>query len=828
MDLRAITGAAKMPGMRQDVREAFRRLRQQPMLSAATMVVLGCAIGAVAAVVAVANAVLLRPLPYPDAGRIAVLWEANPRQQTLVELSYLDFRDWQLGNRSFVDLAAMGSVNWAHRLTGIGDPENVPYAAVTASFFRVMGGAPALGRTLTDADDVPNAARVAVVSHGFWQRRLGGDAKALGRTLTLDGNSFEVVGVMPPAFAYPSGAELWTALRPELDLFRVTQGFDAAADRGFGILFVVGRLRPEVSADAARQDLDRVNATTDQLGGERDPHPVVLTSLEDRLLGSTRPALWLLLAGVVVILAICAANVATLLLMRATATQHESAVRLALGATWARMFRLRLAEAAWLFSGALGVGLWGAWLALPELMRLAPESVYRMSDSALSTGVVAAVTALAALAAVAASLVVTAISVAQARHAEALGSAGRSVSRSRAGTVQRALVMGQCALALVLLTAGGLTAASFRNLTALDLGFEPAGTLTLEVSPSPRFEKAANRDLYSPLIDNIRRIPGVAAVGAAYLRPLVFDGVGMDSQVLPDGHAADDSAAWKAAGVTSNRQVVTAGFFAATGIPVREGRAFGDQDSEHSQPVAMLGETAARRLFPGEAALGRQILADAGPDGKPRWRTVVGVVADVRYRGLQDVRADLYIPHLQLEDAVTHVIVRSHGDPMALLGSVRDQVRQVDPLAVIGDVSTMDAVVERAMAPWRLYVVLFSLLGGLALLMTVVGVYATVRYAVVDRWREWGIRAALGASAHALTNLVMRQSLVPVLLGAGIGAGLALGLGRIMRSILVGAPGIGLQVSLTAIVFLLLAALSAYLPARAARRADPASLLRSM
>ena len=827
MDLRGAITAAKMPGMRQDIREAFRRLRQQPLLSAATVVVLTCAIGAVTAVVAVADAVLLRPLPYPNAERIAVLWEANPRQQTLVELSYPDILDWQRENRSFDDLAAMGSVNWSHRLTGIGDPENVAYAAVSGTFFRVMGSAPVLGRVFNESDDVPNAARVAVVSHGFWQGRLGGDAKAVGRTITLDGASFEVVGVMSSAFDYPSGAELWTALVPELDFFKATQGFDAATDRSFGILFAVGRLRSQVFGDAARQDLDRVNAAIDQHEGARDPRPVVLTSLEDRLLGATRPALWLLLAGVVVILAICAANVATLLLMRAMATHHETAVRLALGATWTQMFRLRLAEALLLFGGALTAGLWAAWVALPMVMRLAPESVYRISDATISVGVVAAVTALVGLAAIVSSLAVTAVSLARARRPDALASEGRSVSRSRAGTVQGVLVAGQCALALMLLTAGGLTVESLRNLRSLDLGFDPTGTLTLEVLPSPRLEKQANRDFYSPLMDQLNGIPGVAAVGAAYLRPLAYDGVGMNAHVLAEGHDPDDNAAWEAAVIT-NREVVTPGFFTAMGTPVSHGRAFTDGDTEQSQPVAILGATAARRLFPSGSALGHQIVGDAGPDGKPRWRTVVGVVADVRYRGLQDVRADLYIPHRQLEDAVKHVIVRSHGSPMALLASVRERVRQVDPQAVIGAVTTMDAVVERAMAPWRLYMVLFSVLGGLALLMTVVGIYATVRYAVVDRWREWGIRAALGASAQALTNLVLRQSLTPVLLGAGMGFVVALGLGRAMRSILVGAPGIGLLASLAAVLFLLLAALSAYLPGRAARRADPATLLRSV
>jgi putative ABC transport system permease protein len=817
-----------------DLRQALHRIRQQPAFALTIVLVLMLGSAAVAVVLAVADAVIVRPLPYPGPGRLAVMWEHGTENQ-VIEVSLRNYVDWRAQARSFEQIAAFSSINWSQRMTGQGDPATVPGAGVSASFFDVMGVPPQLGRVLLPSDDRPKAAPVAVISHGFWQRRFGGDPHVLGRRITLGGAAFEIVGVMPRGFDFPTGAELWLPVTPRIDASSAGIKTDALEARWFGVLFVIGRLRPEATMDQARQELDAINARIDRLTPRPMPsHLVVTTTLEQRLLGNTRAALLLLLGAVALIVLIACANVATLLLMRAARMQRETAVRLSLGASPRQIGRLWLAEGLALFLIAGVAGLLLADLALPLVIRLAPDSVYRIGEARLTLSVAGVVLAIMAIGAIATAALITALSVRRLRLTDALRDGGSRTTSSRMRLVRRLLVTAEVAVACVLLVGAGLTIRSFMNLRALDLGFVADDVLTFNVTSSRDQAGRANYTFYAPLLQHLRALPDVITAGGVYLRPLAFEGVGTDSRALGEGHPIEDLSSWMRFGLPINRETATPGYFDTMRIALRDGRDFTEADRDQAPLVAIISEGAARRLFPGQRAVGRHIAAggDAlGPDGQLPWRTIVGVVSDVRYRGIQDPHFDYYLPyqqHTSLGDPVQQIVVRARANPLDVIAQVRADVRRLDPLAIVDGVTTMTAIVDRAVAPWRLNMVLFALLGVMALAMASVGVYGVVQYAVVERWHELGIRAALGASLPQLTALIVAEGARLALAGLTLGVAAAWALARAMRAILFGiAATDATTFALVIATLAVLVTLASYLPARLASRADPSSLLRS-
>ena len=817
--------------MLNDLRHGWHRIRQQPTFALAIVAVLTCASSAVAVVLAVADAVILRPLPYVNPDRLVVIWELGTQSQNVVEVAHRNYVDWRAKARSFDDMAVMGSVNWGQRLTGHGEPTTVPAAAVSASFFRLLGVAPNLGRVLLEPDDQRNAAPVVVLSDGFWQRRFGGDPQVVGRRLTLDGHSFEIIGVMPPEFDFPKGAELWIPVVPPIHAASAGIKTDALEARWFGVLFGLGRLKPAVTADQARRELDSINAEIERVAPNLPPRTVVTTPFEERLLGRTRPALLILLGAVALIIAIACANVATLLLMRASRVQAETAVRLSLGATPGHIYRLWLAEALQLFLCAAVAGLVLANLVLPLVIRLAPDTVYRIANARLTAFIVFGVVGMMTVAAGATAALITGLTALRLRLIESLRESGSTTSSSRMRAVRRLFVTGEVTVACVLLIGAGLTIRSFINLRALDLGFVADDVLTFDVAPSGEPARDVNRTFYAPLLERITALPDVIEAGGVFLRPLAYEAIGTDTRALPDGNSVDDLSAWKRFSIPVNKESATPGYFTAMRIPLRDGRYFTESDHESAPLVAIISESAANRLFPRERAVGRRIAAggeETGPDGKLPWRTIVGVVSDVRYRGLQDLRFDYYLPYRQIDDRVQHFVIRTRGNPLDAIAQVRREVRQLDPLAIVEGLTTMEEVVGRAVAPWRLNMVLFGVLGVLALVVASVGVYGVVQYAVVERWHELGIRAALGASMHQLAALIVAEGAILAVTGIGAGVAAALWLARLMAAILFGVAPMDTAtfVSVTGLLFVL-SLTASYVPARLAGRADPAVLLRS-
>lgn len=817
--------------MLADLRQAFHRIRQHPTFALSIVIVLTLASGAVAVVLAVADAVILRPLPYADPERLAIVWEVGTENQEINEVSHRNYIDWRAQAKSFQDLAAFGSVNWDQLLTGHGEPTKVPAAAVSASFFDVLGVPPHLGRVLLESDDRPKTAPVVVVSHGFWQRVLGGTSEVVGGRLTLDADSFQIVGVMPPGFDFPKGAELWIPVTPQIDAASAGIGASALEARWFGVLFVLARLKSDSTLDRARAELDAINTDIERIAGSRPPRAVVLTAFEERLLGKTRPALVLLLCAVSLIILIACANVATLLLMRASRMQTETAVRLSLGAAAGRIFRLWSAEALALFLIAAAAGLTLAGLTLPLVIGLAPESVYRIDDARITTPIVFGMLAMMAVAALATAAFITALTTMRVRLIDALRDTGSTATSSRMRAVRRLLVTAEVTVACVLLVGAGLTIRSFMNLQAIDLGFVPDGVLTFNVAPSRQQAATANQTFFAPLLERVNALPDVIVAGGVSLRPLAFEAIGTDSRALPDRYAVDDMPSWMRFAIPVNKETATPGYFSAMRIPLRDGRDFTEGDHEKAPLVAIISESAARRLFPGQRAVGRRVAAggDApGPGGKLPWRTIVGVVSDVRYRGLQDPRFDYYLPYRQIPDRVPHFVIRTRGNPLQAIAQIRQEVRRLDPLAVFEGITTMEELVDRAVAPWRLHMVLFAVLGVLALAVASVGVYGVAQYAVVERWHELGIRAALGASVRQLMSLILAEGSVLALAGVALGLGAAWSGARLMTAILFGvAPTDAITFAGVGGIIIALAAVASFIPARLASRADPALLLRS-
>jgi putative ABC transport system permease protein len=801
-----------------DLRHALRALLRRPLLFAVAAGALALGIGASTAVFSVVDAVLLRPLPFADPGRLVLVWQSIPeRNAPFVEVSYPYFREIRSRSGTLAGLAAMPSVNSGFTLGGR-EPARVDGRIVTGNFFDVLGAQAALGRTFGEAEDKVGAPRVVVVSHGLWQRLFGGDPGLVGRTLELDGTPMTVIGVMPREFRYPSGADLWTPLVPVIP--------EVVEKANVGWATLIGRLAPGATLDTARAEIDML--TADGLRREAPNAPAVktvLTPLAHEWFGSARTALFVLLGAVLLVLLLACANVSALLLARAAARQREIAVRLALGASRARLVRQLLAEAVIIaMVGGLAGTLIAVW-GLHGLLSLVPAEIPRLEDAAIDPRVLAFALVLTAVSAVASGLVPALLASRSSLTdvlAEGARSAGPGTRQVRARAV---LVATEAAAALVLLAGAGLLTRTFQNLRTVDLGFDPRNVLTFEVGgPRGKYDKPeARRELYRELIQRIGAVPGVEATAAVMIRPL-WGKVGLDWPIMVEGQSEAEAERNPAL----NLQIVTHEFFRTMRMPVRQGRTFDDRDTAGVTPVVVVSEALARRYWPGQDAVGKRIRTPMpSPPYAQTWMTVVGVMAPARYRELQASRYDVYMSYLQSDEGLRHLVVRTTGDPMALTPAVRAAVKSVDGELILTDVTSMAALVDVALGGARFGMQLLAGFAIVALLMAALGIYGVVAFVVSRRTREVGIRMALGARAGDVLGLVLRQGMAPVLAGLAAGLALALSLGRLGSSLLFEVPPHDLATLAAAAAVLTSAALLACaLPARRAARIDPAQALR--
>jgi putative ABC transport system permease protein len=803
----------------RDLRRAVRGLLREPGFTVAALLTLGLGIGAATAIFSMVDAVLLRPLPFAGQDRLMVVWgEMRARNLPKVEVSIQDWQDWRTLNHVFADLAVITTTDSDMAETGGAEPNHVRGRLVSANFFSLLGARPALGRTFAPAEERPAAPRVAVLGYGFWRRRFGGDPKVIGRQVKLDGDSHTVIGVMPAAFRFPADADVFTTLAPL---------YADPESRTLRIFKAIGRLRPGVGLDTARRDM---TALSGRLQRERpradDGYGALVVPLADEILGDSRRALLLLLGAVGLLLLIACVNVAGLLLARATSRQKEAALRTALGAGRMRLVAQLLAESLALSGAAAVVGLLLAWLGVRVLSALGGTDVPRLDEIALDGRALAFAIGVAAGTALLFGLA-PALHTASPDLAVALKEGGKASAGVRSGRLRATLVVFEVALALVVLVGAGLLVRSFVNLERTDLGFRPQGVLAFRATlngskyPEPRRWAA----FYTAAVRRLGALPGVRQAAAVLMRPLSGP-IGWEYYYAIEGQSRDEARA----NPIANHERVSPGYFAAMGIRLLAGRDFAWSDTDRAPAVVIVNASTARRAWPGQSAIGKR-LRWLEP-GKHPWLQVVGVVDDVRYRDVQTVRPDVYVPYLQEPHWAMDLIVESATDPLALAPAARREIAEIDREQPISGLTTMEQAVSDSLAGPRLRTLLLSAFAALALLLAAVGLYGIIAYTVARRRQEIGIRLALGAGRGAIARLVLRQGLALTAAGLAAGiaaviAGLAGGTGWI-DSLLYGVSATDLTTfAVVPLLLVAVALLASLLPARRATRVDPLVALRA-
>ncbi|HEY7510067.1 MAG TPA: ADOP family duplicated permease, partial [Vicinamibacteria bacterium] len=640
--------------MGSDLRQALRSFRRRPLFFAVAAGTLALAIGASTAVFSVVDAVLLRALPFAATDELVTVWLSVPEQNApFVEVSYPFVTAVRRESRALAGVAAMPAVNSPFLLGGA-ESARVEGRIVTGNFFDVLGARPRLGRVFTEDEDEVGAPRVVVVSHGLWQRQFGGDPTAVGRSVLVDGTPMTLVGVMPREFRYPPGADLWTPLVPIVPKL--------VNDARVGWATILARRAPGASVAAVRAELDAIAANHGWLGERPDPGAVqpvsrsVVTPFRDGFFGASRPALLVLLLAVLLVLLVASANVAALLLARAGARRREIAVRLALGASRARLVRQLLAESALLalVGGAAGVLL--AYATLDALVALVPADVPRLADAAVDGRVLAFACSLTLAAAMLAGLV-PALLASRPALTEALGAGARDAGPSLHRRWRGLLLGAEAAIAVVLLSGAALLVQTLSNLQRLDLGFDPERVLTFELTgPRGKYTSPAQvRTLQRTLVERLGAVPGVESAAAVLIRPL-WGRVGLDWPFAVEGQPKDEAER----NPPLNLQVVTPAFFRTMRMPLVMGRSFTDQDTERTPPVVVISEPMARRYWSGQDPVGKRLQMPMPTAPYPlTWVTVIGVVPEARYRELQTARYDLYMSYLQSDEPLKHVVLRT-------------------------------------------------------------------------------------------------------------------------------------------------------------------------
>ncbi len=804
-----------MTTISQDLSYAWRSLRKRPGFAAVAIVTLALGIGANTAIFSVVQGVVLEPLPYPEPGRLMTVWEdhtarGGPAREWTGRANFLD---WRARNRVFEHVAVY--TGWGPNLTGVGEPERLVGELVSAAYFAALGVEPAAGRAFTGVDEDPGAERVVIVTDGLWRRRFGGDPGILGKTVSLDGEPYAVVGVLPAGFESPFTAdvEIWRPLpfRPGDD------------DRGSYFLRAVGRLRPGVSLDLARSDLTRVGR---ELSGEHPEYyrdvAVSVVPLHEIVVGPTRPALLALMGSVGFVLLIACANVANLLLARSAARRREMAIRASLGAGRARIMRQLLTESLLLtlLGGGLGLlaGTWG----IEALKSIAPAGAPRLDGVGLNLEVLAFTAGLTLLT----GLLFGLAPALRASRPDLVGSlqhgerAGGGAARSR---LRGALVVSEVALALVLLIGAGLLIRSFWGLTRVDPGFRAAGAIgaNLQLPRTSYREPEAIAAFFDQLLERLDARPSLAAAGAVSVLPLSGDDSDVDVTIegRPAPAPGDRAGVWYRA--------VSSGYFETMGIRRVAGRGFTDRDRAGSMPVAIVNETLARRHFAGEDPIGQRLKL-GGPDSTRPWRTIVGVIGDVRHKGLGlEPAEELFLPHAQFPRRIMTVVMRPRSEAVEALEVLRSEVRALDPDLPIGGVTSLTALVRGSLALPRFTALMLATFAALALALAAIGVYGVLSYAVSRRRREIGVRMALGADRGDVLALVVGGGLRLIGAGLAIGLPLALVASRLLRRLLIEiSPHDPLTLGATAVVLVAAGSLACYLPARRAARFDPVVSLR--
>jgi putative ABC transport system permease protein len=776
------------------------------------VVTLALGIGFNTAVFSVVDAAVLRPLAYPRPDKLVRVWDSNPgRGFDRFSASPPNFVDWRAQNTTLAGMAAFTGDDVT--LTAEGEPVRLSGYAVSPALFPILGVPPLYGRVFDAEDENPGREPVVLLSWQFWQRRFGGDTGVVGRTISLDGKSRTIRGVMPRGFHYPSrNADIWTPLVLDAKTLE---------NRGAHWLGVVARRKPGVALAAAQADLSAIAARLAAAYPEKNAGwGVVLVPLQEAIAGSARKPLLLLLGAVTFVLLIACVNVANLLFARGTARNREIAIRGALGAGRVRLLHQMLTEtlALALAGGVAGVALavWGS----ETLVALAGDSLPRSAEVGIDGRVLLYTLAVSLAAALAAGLWPALRATSPAGRDALRASAGSAGWGPRAGAARQAMLVAEIALTLVLLVGAALLLRSMAAVLRVEPGIRPQGVLTAQLQlPRSRYpEPPQIAAFYRELTASLATLPGVAAVGTTNFLPVTGRQYTLSVKFLDHPVPAGDEA-------SITYRVVGGDFFAVAGVPVKRGRVFTPEDRSGSPLVMLVNETLARRYFPGEDPIGREIVIG---DRVKAPRRVVGIVGNVLEEGLADPPlAELYVPAEQVPWDEMAVLIRTNGDPMRLAPAMRSRIRSLDPKLPVEEIRTLSEVVARSLGQRRFAMLLLGTFAGLALLLAAVGIYGVVAFLAGQRVREVGIRIALGARRRDVLALFLGES--ARFAGAGLLAGLVLAIAatRLLKTMLFGvAPTDPLSFAAVALVLTAVAMAASWIPARRAARIDPMAALR--
>lgn len=802
-----------MDTLLQDLKYGVRLLFKSPAVSATAVLALALGIGANTSIFSLVNAMLLKPLPYENAERLVILNEKSSQIPNM-SVSYLNFSDWRDQNDSFEHLAATRFT--AYNLTAGEEPERLTGSQVSASLFPALGIRPQMGRLFTNADDTPGAEKVAIISHGLWQRRFGGDPQTLGSSLIMSGEPFTVIGIMPQTFrAFPqtptSIPEVWTPIGLLADTWTARGNHPG--------IYCIALLKEGVTVASAQADLSLIAKRLEQeYPLSNTGNGVDVTAVHERVVGAAREPLLILLGAVGLVLLLACANVANLLLARAASRSKELALRAALGAGRNRIVRQMLTESVILALAGGALGILFAYWGINLLIAASPPNIPRIGDAGLDNTVLAFTAALS----LATGLIFGLIPAVQSSRLDLNDSLKDSVrgSSGASGRMRSMLVISEVTVALTLLIGSGLLIKSFWHVQGLDPGYNAENVLAVSVTlPQSSYpDPESQRGFYNQIIDRMNAIPGVISAGTT--TPLLG---GWQTSFTVEGRPRPNPGEFPSADIGR----VSPEYFKTMGIPLLKGRHFNQFDHQDAQNVIVIDEKFAESHFPHEEPIGQRL--GFGPVENTIWREIVGVVGHVKNYGVdQQSRIEMYMPYVQTPVAFMNLVLKTNGNPRSLAAQLRKQVSSIDPGLPIYNVRTMEEILDISVAPRRLTTMLLTVFAIVALALASVGIYGVMSYSVSQQVREIGIMMALGAPRGGVMAGVVKRGMALVGIGLAVGLVAAFGLTKFMGSVLFGVeptdPSIFIAVPA---VLAAVALLATFLPARRAASVDPIIALRS-
>jgi len=805
-----------------DVRYALRGFRRAPGFALVAVVTLALGIGATTAMFSVVNGILLRPLPFTEPDRLVALLRLDSEGES-DNHSGANFIDFKNMNESFVDLAGHAGANYT--VVGQDAPRLIRGASVTPNFFSVAGVNAALGRTLSPDIDGPGAERAVVLSHGMWQSQFGGDVAALGQQLQMNGELYVVVGVMPPEFEFPEGTDFWAASKYTVPEPPVAIPDDPASVRTLSWFYVFGRLKQDVSIEQAQAELTVIVDRMAELSEDDDSRAGFrIVPLRDTIVGDVSTSLYVLFGAVGFLLLIACANVANLMLVRASGRQKEMVVRAALGAGQTRIVRQLVTESLVLalVGGLLGlpIAVWGTKM----LLAMAPDGIPRVDQVGTDLRVMGFALVASLATGVLFGLAPALQSLGSKLSASTVVGGSRQTFSSGQSRLRGVLIVGEVAVSLLLLVGAGLLMRTFLTLNSVDPGFDPHRTLSARVwIPETRYQEDDEiRSFYSETLERVRAIPGVSSAGAVLSLP-IKSGISGRFGFSIEGYTPEENNQ-----PLAGYQIASSDYFESLGIPVLRGRTFTEADDAEAPGVAVINEALADLYWPGEDPVGRRITWNDPDSEDAEWSTIVGVVGNTRHAGLDEPpRPEAYQPYLQSPMTYMTLVVRSDLDIATLAAAVRSAVAEVDPQQPLSAVNTMEQVLFDSLGSQRFNMYLLCVFAVTALMLAAVGLYGVLSFSVAQRSNEIGIRMALGAQTGGVVGQVIKEGFWLAVFGLTIGTCAAIGLTRLMVSMIHGVSATDPVTFVGGIVLLAVITLAAsWIPAMRAAKVSPMEVLK--